>query len=137
MRTKHSKRRNRASKKAVDRPDIGGGSTAFLSIITTGSRLHADADGRSASARRWRDLYHNAIARGASEQLARSLASLTSERERMDAAIARDEPIDRWELVRLANAIARLDSRIDPEAGKTEAERLRRERAEDEAAGLL
>lgn len=84
------------------------------SRITNGKQLHAGADGRTREARRWRDLYrHYMVATGGRcEQLCRSLASLIVERERLDAACARGEPVDALLLVRLSGEIRRLLTRL-------------------------
>lgn len=110
------------------------------SAITNGTKLINGVDGTSAEYRRWRDLYLDAMQRsGGAEQLARSYATLCVERERLDAAAARGEPVDPWEVVRLANTIARLDSRFRTLCGESQvdAARLERERREDAEAGLI
>jgi hypothetical protein len=87
------------------------------SKVTNGSRLHqkGEADGRSAHARRFRDLiagfaapYGGAAALTVAElALIRNGASLTQQLEQLQANAAAGKPIDREQLTRLSNSAQR------------------------------
>ncbi len=85
------------------------------SAISNGSRLLEGIDGRSVGARRFRDLmvafaepYGGLAALSEPDQaLVRQAASLTLESERLQAAIARGEPVDGDLLIRLASEARR------------------------------
>lgn len=84
------------------------------SRVTNGSRMLQQIDGRSAEARRYRDLVEG-FARdfgvsGPGEResaLLRQAAALTVQAELMQAAIIRGDPIDVEQLVRVTNAQSR------------------------------
>lgn len=107
------------------------------SKITNGTRLLAGIDGRSLTARRFRDLYTHYMQQtgGQHEELCKQLASLVLRRELLDAAQVRGEDIDTLHLVRLSNSISRTLKRLDIiKAKKTpDDERRRREREDREA----
>jgi hypothetical protein len=77
--------------------------------IGNGSRMHAGVDGRSTAARRWKEIYLDAMSRtdGRRIQLCRQLASLVVARERLDGALANGQEVDVLDLVRCAGAINR------------------------------
>ena len=85
--------------------------------MTNGSRLHAkgEADGRSAHARRFRDLiagfaapYGGAAALTVAElALIRNAASLTQQLEQLQADAAAGRPVDSEQLTRLSNSAQR------------------------------
>lgn len=106
------------------------------SALSNGTRLHfTGIDGRSRESRRWRDVYADAMRRsaGASEQNCRSFASLVMQRERLDAQLAAGEAVDDWRLVRLTNAIARLEKRLGLGGDDPDAEQVRQKREDREA----
>ena len=85
------------------------------SAVENGSRLHVQGvDGRSASARRFRDLYQGFCRdlgddpSGADKALARSAAALAVNGELLQAKLAAGEAVDPDELVRNANGLARV-----------------------------
>lgn len=71
-------------------------------------------DGRSVPARRWRDLFRQFMAEtgGKNEALVRSLASLCLQRDLIDVRLAKGEPVDTQELIRVCGAISRLMSKL-------------------------
>jgi hypothetical protein len=79
------------------------------SRIGNGSALPAGVDGRSSAARRWKEIFRDAMSRAATrhETLCRQLASLVVARERLDAAMANGETVDVADLVRLAGQVHR------------------------------
>jgi len=95
----------------------GSSAARIRSKITNGVRLHekGEADGRSASARRFRDLiagfaapYGGQAALTVAEQaLIRNAASLTLKLEQLQADAAAGRPVDSEQLTRLANSAAR------------------------------
>lgn len=97
-------------------PSSATRSTTNRSAVSNGSRLLEGVDGRSALGRRYRDLSMSlADDLGGADKLStvqaamvRQLAGVMVESERMQAAIVRDEQIDREQLVRLSNLQARL-----------------------------
>lgn len=119
-----------------DRKRIASNPKKQRSRLANGSKL-VNADGRSAEARRWKEIYREAMERcgGRYEQSCRSYASLVIERDAFDADIAAGYVVDRWELVRIVNAISRLESRIGFDQFESEAER-KRILKEDAEAGL-
>lgn len=109
------------------------------SSITNGKRLFSsDIDGRSRTARRWRDIYYEYLEQtcGVGETLCRSLASLIVQREMLDAAMVRGEYVDPLLLVRVTGAIARTLARLGLVADEPSMARQQRER-EDREAGLV
>jgi hypothetical protein len=109
------------------------------SSITNGKRLFgSNIDGRSRTARRWRDIYHQHLEQtgGVGETLCRSLASLIVQREMLDATMVRGDYVDPLLLVRVTGAIARTLQRLGLVGGEPEATRQQRER-EDREAGLV
>jgi hypothetical protein len=85
------------------------------SAISNGSRILEGVDGRSASARRFKDLVEN-FSRDlggvdrlseAEQSLIRQAASLTMRGEQLQAAIVRGEAVDPDELIRLSNTARR------------------------------
>jgi len=86
------------------------------SRITNGSRLLRGIDGRSASARRFRDLVDSFVSElggidkvGESEKATiRQAASLTLRCESLQADLVNGLPVDDEQMVRLANVASRL-----------------------------
>ena len=85
------------------------------SAVENGSRLHVQGvDGRSASARRFRDLYQGFCRdlgddpSEADKALARSAVALAVNGELLQAKLAAGEAVDPDELVRNANGLARV-----------------------------
>jgi hypothetical protein len=105
------------------------------SKISNGTLMLRGIDGRSAEARRYRDLLESYSAEfGPAAQtepvmaLIRQAAGLTVQAEGMQAAIVRGEAIDVEQLVRVTNALARtlnaLRSRRKPKRQPTLAEKI-------------
>jgi len=71
-------------------------------------------DQRTKTGRRWRDLFLHYMGEtgGKREQECRSLSSLVLTRESLDAALARGEPVDPMDLVRVCGAISRALVRL-------------------------
>jgi hypothetical protein len=103
------------------------GSQMNRSKVTNGKKMLAGLDGRSAEARRWRDLVASytsdlggpAKLTEAQRTLVTQAATLQVQAERMQAAVIRGEPVDAEQLTRLANAatrcLARLGMRAAPD----------------------
>ncbi len=84
------------------------------SRLGNGSILPAGVDGRSSAARRWKEIFRDSMAQtgGVRDSLCRSLASLTVQREALDAALARGESVDTALLVKLSGEIRRTMTRL-------------------------
>jgi hypothetical protein len=113
-------RRETSGLKRVPRRPITVGTAAQRSAVANGSRLLDGLDGRSAPARRYRDIAV-AIATDlggydslteAQLQLVRSAAGLTVLREALDAKALNGERIDVGEYCRISNSLRRLLSTI-------------------------
>lgn len=98
-----------------DRPPAVTISRTNRSRITNGKLWPRGLDGRSAEARRWRDLYREFAAQtppgapsAAREARLRSLVGVTVALERVGSRQARGESVDHAELVSLANSQGRL-----------------------------
>jgi hypothetical protein len=95
-------------------------STRLRSRVTNGSKLVAGLDGRSAQARRYRDLiisYSDDLGGAdriteAQRTLIGQAATLQIQSERVQAAVLRGEQINLEQLTRLANASTRILSRL-------------------------
>jgi hypothetical protein len=94
------------------------------SKISNGSRLLENVDGRSSSARRFRDLVrsYEAEAGGNLTEIERGLirqgAALTVQTERMQSAIVRGEAVDNDALIRISGEARRILSSILAKAAK-------------------
>ena len=105
--------------------DLTSASTTNRSRVTNGSALLHGIDGRSASARRYRDLQISfaddlggaAALTEADKSLVRQAAALTVKSEEMQGAIIRGEPVDDEQLVRLTNAASRALTALRRKAG--------------------
>lgn len=108
------------------------------SAITNGKRILVGIDGRSAMYRRFRDLYHQFLRKtdGRHAELCQQAAALVVQRELLDAAVVRGEPVDTLHLVRLSGVINRTLAQIESASTDAERERKRRRR-EDREAGLI
>jgi hypothetical protein len=93
----------------ADSPRIAAVPANNRSRLGNGSILPAGVDGRSSAARRWKEIFRDAMDRttGRHETLCRQLASLVVARERLDAAMANGETVDVLGLVRLAGQVHR------------------------------
>ncbi len=100
----------------ADSPQIAGRTPVARSRVTNDSALLAGVDGRSAIARRFRDLVDaiisdmggdDAISEG-QRQLARRAAALSVQCEQIEAVMANGGPIDANDYVRLVNALNRV-----------------------------
>ena len=98
-----------------DRPQLGPVTASNRSRLTNGSSLHLGrVDGRSAAARRWRDLYAALMAAvgkpvtEAQRQLVRRAVTLAILAERSEAALSRGESIDTGGYIRVSGALSRV-----------------------------
>jgi hypothetical protein len=90
------------------------------SRVTNGSKLIAGIDGRSAEARRYRDLCISfaddlggeAGLTESQRALVRQAAALTVQSEKFQAAMLRGEAIDDEQMTRVANSLSRTLSRL-------------------------
>jgi len=126
-------------KKLQDRRSVVPPKLKARSAISNGSSLFiGDVDGRSREARRYRDLFKHyvALTHGQHEDLCKQAAALVMQRELLDAAMVRGEPVDVLALTRLSGAINRTFAKLNLLSGEPETERKRRER-EDREAGLI
>jgi hypothetical protein len=95
-------------------------STRLRSRVTNGSKLVAGLDGRSAEARRYRDLvisYADDLGGAdkiteAQRTLIGQVATLQIQSERVQATVLRGEQVNLEQLTRLANASTRILSRL-------------------------
>jgi hypothetical protein len=95
-------------------------SPTLRSRITNGKDLLANVDGRTADARRYRDLCMSLAddlggASGLTEAqraLVRQAAAMIVQSERLQSAVLRGELVDVEQLTRLANAATRILSRL-------------------------
>ena len=95
-------------------------SPTLRSRVTNGSQLLAGVDGRTADARRYRDLTMSladdlggaAELTEAQRALVRQAAAMIVQSERMQSAVLRGELVDIEQLTRLANAATRILSRL-------------------------
>ena len=91
-------------------------SKSFRSAVSNGRRLHHDADGRSAKARRFRDLiielsaeYRDGESLSVAERGAiRQAAAIMVRAEEIQAAVVRGEPINDDVLIRLSSEVRRI-----------------------------
>lgn len=98
------------------RPQTAARSPAVRSAVTNGSKALAGVDGRSATARRYRDLIADfARELGGTNQLTtaeqgllRQAATLTLRAEQMAAVVVRGEAVDNGELVKLSSEARRI-----------------------------
>jgi len=100
----------------MPRTPIAGTSPASRSRIANRSALLPNVDGRTATARRFRDLVldftddlgGDAALSHADRALVKLAASITVKAEALSAAIVRGEAVREAEVVRLANSAARI-----------------------------
>jgi len=96
------------------------------SRVTNGSKLVAAVDGRSAEARRYKDVAFSLAddlggASGLTEAqraLIRQIAAMTVQSERLQGAVLRGELVDVEQLTRLSNALSRMLHRLGLKKGK-------------------
>lgn len=106
------------------RTHIDGSLSTVRSAVSNGSRLLSGVDGRSALARRFRDLVKEYTSELGGEDImtapmtamVRQAAAVTVETERMQAAIVRGEDVDAEQLVRLTNTLTRLMTNLKAKA---------------------
>ena len=93
-----------AAAKPTARARLSNGKQTFLERL----------DGRSLTARRWRDLYRDFLTQtgGKNEALVRVLTSLCVQRDIIDVRLARGESVDTQDLIRVAGAISRLMTKL-------------------------
>jgi hypothetical protein len=84
------------------------------SRVTNGRTLLAGVDGRSAGARRYRDVLADVMEQTGrrNEALCRRYASLVMQSETLDAMIARGETVTTDEVVKLSGELRRVMSRL-------------------------
>lgn len=95
-------------------------SPRLRSRVTNGSSLLAGIDGRTASARRYRDLCQSfaddlggaASLTTAQSALVRQAAAMIVQSETLQSAVVRGELVDSEQLVRLCNSATRIVSRL-------------------------
>ncbi|MCF3638728.1 hypothetical protein LXM94_01920 [Rhizobium sp. TRM95111] len=95
---------------------IAPSSRTARSAVSNGSRLVQGVDGRSAPARRFRDLVYqfstelggDAVMSEPMRAMVRQAAAVAIEAERMQTAILLGEDVDTDELVRISNVLQRL-----------------------------
>jgi hypothetical protein len=105
---------------SADRVSVVGPSLTNRSRVTNGSKLVAAVDGRSASARRYKDVAFSLAddlggASGLTEAqraLIRQIAAMTVQSERLQGAVLRGELVDVEQLTRLSNALSRMLHRL-------------------------
>jgi hypothetical protein len=110
-------------------PSIAPTSPTGRAAVSNGSRLLPGVDGRSASARRYRDLLKEFTAELGGEgimtepmrALVRQAAAVTVEAEKMQAAIVRGDAVDTEQLVRVTNTLARLMNLLKTKAKASKA----------------
>ncbi len=133
---------------AQRRAAVGSKSKHGRSGVTNGSRLFAfDVDERTATARRYRDVYAEVISDMGGDdacseivhQLARRFASLSILAETMEAKLTQGEEIDLTAHATIVGGLARIAQRlgigrkardISPSLGRFLADRKQREAAE-------
>jgi hypothetical protein len=107
----------------TDRPEIAPSAPALRSRVTNHRDLLPGLDGRSASARRYRDLVNSYIAdMGGPDQcsdiklgLLRRLAAVTVQAEVLEAKMVNGEQVDIGTLCTLASTTVRLSQRLGVE----------------------
>jgi hypothetical protein len=95
-------------------------SRTLRSRVTNGSQLLAGVDGRTAAARRYRDLCMSladdlggaSTLTEAQSALVRQAAAMIVQSEKLQGEVLRGEVVDSEQLVRLANAATRILSRL-------------------------
>jgi hypothetical protein len=109
-----------AARSTEVRDDIVPRPSRQRSRITNGSKLVAAVDGRSAEARRYKDVAWNLAddlggAAGLTEAqraLVRQVAAMTVQSEKLQGAVLRGEMVDVEQLTRLSNALSRMLHRL-------------------------
>ncbi len=109
-----------ATSAAADRAEFAGRAANNRAAVSNGSRLLAGIDGRSADARRYRDVaFALADNLGGDDKLSEAERALIRQAaanivasERLQGAMIRGEPVDLEQATRLANVTSRLLSRL-------------------------
>jgi hypothetical protein len=104
----------------ADRDALAERPSRQRSRITNGSKLVAAVDGRSAEARRYKDVAFSLAddlggATGLTEAqraLVRQIAAMTVQSEKLQGAVLRGEDVDVEQLTRLSNALSRMLHRL-------------------------
>jgi hypothetical protein len=92
--------------------------------VSNGTRLFANTDGRSSSARRFRDLVQSFEAEfdgdlsEADRSLIKQAATLLLKSEQMQEAVVRGEPVDSDALIRMASTAKRILAAISAKSAK-------------------
>jgi hypothetical protein len=105
---------------SADRDALAERPSRQRSRVTNGSKLMASVDGRSAEARRFRDvagaladdLGGEASLTAAQRTLVRQAAALTVQSEKLQSAMIRGEAIDDEQMTRVANSLSRTIHRL-------------------------
>lgn len=97
-----------------NRRKVAPASPANRARVTNGSAVLPGVDGRSAPARRYRDLLRGFLEQtaGRHDALCRQLATLVLTHEQLSARVVRGEHVEPDELIRLAGSIDRLHRRL-------------------------
>jgi hypothetical protein len=103
-----------------DRQASAERSATLRSRITNGSKMVANVDGRSAEARRYKDLTMSladdlggaSALTEAQRALVRQAAAMIVQSEKLQGAVLRGEIVDYEQLTRLANAATRILTRL-------------------------
>ena len=117
---------------AQTRSHIAVHQSTARSAVSNGSRLLCGVDGRSAPARRYRDLVKAFTAELGGEDIlteplramVRQAAAVTVESENLQSAIVRGENVDTEQLVRLSNVLSRLMNSLTVKAKAVRAGRI-------------
>jgi hypothetical protein len=105
---------------SADRDVLAERPSRQRSRVTNGSKLMAAVDGRSAEARRYRDVA-GALADDlggaaglteAQRAIVRQIAAMTVQSEKLQGAVLRGELVDIEQLTRLSNALSRMLHRL-------------------------
>jgi hypothetical protein len=108
---------------AVRSNNVAGRATT-RSKVSNGTRLFANTDGRSSSARRFRDLVQSFEAEfegdlcEADRSLIRQAATLLLKSEQMQEMVVRGEPVDSDALIRMASTAKRVLAAISAKSAK-------------------
>src|SRR5260370_9974395 len=110
------------------RTNNAGGRATTRSKVSNGTRLFANTDGRTSSARRFRDLVQSFEAEfdgalcEADRSLIRQAATLLLKSEQMQEAVVRGESVGSDALIRMASTANRVLVPITPKSAKPKPE---------------
>jgi hypothetical protein len=106
---------------SADRSDVASRAPTTRSRITNGKQMLAGIDGRSAEARRYRDLAMSfaddlggaAVLTEAQRALVFQAAALSVQSEKLQAAMIRGEDVSDEQMTRVANSLSRLVGKLE------------------------